>query len=288
MPRIVEKEVLAPGIKKFVVEHPLIARKRQPGQFVILRVHERGERFPLTIAGSDPERGTVTIVVQEVGRSTMELGLKEVGENILDFVGPLGKPTPIEKYGNVVCIGGGVGVAEILPVASALKQAGNRVVGIIGARTRELLIFEEEMRQACHELIVCTDDGTYGVHGFVTSPLKEMIERGDTIDHVFCIGPVLMMRAVAELTRGPAIPTSVSLNPIMVDGTGMCGACRVTVGGVTKFACVDGPDFDAHEVDFDLLIKRLQQYRDEERISLELFRKKLGNMAMESSQDVAN
>lgn len=288
MPRIVEKEVLAPGVKKFVVEHPLIARKRRPGQFVILRVHEKGERFPLTIADADPERGTVTIVVQEVGRSTMELGLKEPGEDILDFVGPLGKPTPIENYGRVVCMGGGVGVAEILPVARALKEAGNHVTGIIGARTRELLIFEDEMGRACDELIVCTDDGSYGVHGFVTGPLKEMIDRGEKIDHVFCIGPVLMMKAVAELTRGPAIHTSVSLNPIMVDGTGMCGACRVTVGGVTKFACVDGPDFDAHEVDFDLLVKRLQQYRDEEKLSLELFKKKLGNESVERVQAVAN
>lgn len=275
MRKIVAKEVLAPGIKKFVIEHPQIARKRQPGQFVIVRVHEEGERFPLTIADADPERGTVTLVVQEVGHSTIEMGRKEPGEFLMDLVGPLGKPTPIEKYGRVVCMGGGVGVAEIYPVSSALKEAGNEVIGIIGARTKELLIMEEEMRAATHKLIVCTDDGSYGVHGLVTKPLQEMIDRGEKIDHVFCIGPVPMMKAVAEVTRGPGIPTSVSLNPIMVDGTGMCGACRVTVGGVTRFACVDGPDFNAHEVDFDELMKRLAQYREEEQRSLEMLRQRL-------------
>ncbi len=276
MRKIVAKEVLAPGIKKFVIEHPQIARKRQPGQFVIVRVHEGGERFPLTIADADPEAGTVTVVVQEVGHSTIELGHKEPGEYIMDLVGPLGKPTPIKKYGRVVCMGGGVGVAEIYPVSLALKDEGNEVVGIIGARTKDLLIMEEEMRAATHQLIVCTDDGSYGVHGLVTKPLQEMIDRGEKIDHVFCIGPVPMMRAVAEVTRGPAIPTSVSLNPIMVDGTGMCGACRVTVGGVTRFACVDGPDFDAHQVDFDELMKRLAQYREEEQRSLEMLRRRMG------------
>jgi ferredoxin--NADP+ reductase len=269
MPRIVAKEVLAPGIKKFVIEHPQIARKRQPGQFVIVRVHGEGERFPLTIADADPERGTITLVVQEVGHSTMEMGRKEPGEVILDVVGPLGRPTPIRRYGRVVCMGGGVGVAEIYPVSLALKEAGNEVIGIIGARTRELVIMEKEMRSATHQLIVCTDDGSYGVHGLVTKPLQEMIERKERIDHVFCIGPVPMMKAVAEVTRPVGIPTSVSLNPIMVDGTGMCGACRVTVGGTTRFACVDGPDFDAHQVDFDELMKRLAQYRNEEKLSLQ-------------------
>ncbi|MDZ7374561.1 MAG: sulfide/dihydroorotate dehydrogenase-like FAD/NAD-binding protein [candidate division KSB1 bacterium] len=275
MRKIVAKEVLAPGIKKFVIEHPQIARKRQPGQFVIVRVHPEGERFPLTIADADPERGTITLVVQEIGHSTLELGRKEPGDFLMDVVGPLGRPTPIRHYGRVVCMGGGVGVAEIYPVARALKEAGNEVVGIIGARTRELVIMEAEMRSATHQLIVCTDDGSYGVHGLVTRPLQEMIDRAERIDHVFCIGPVPMMKAVAEVTRRPGIPTSVSLNPIMVDGTGMCGACRVTVGGVTRFACVDGPDFDAHEVDFDELMKRLAQYRVEEQMSLEMLRRRI-------------
>lgn len=270
MKEIIAKKTLATGIKWFKIKAPEIAKKRKPGQFVIVRVYEQGERFPITIADADPEAGTVTLIVQEVGKSTRALGKKEAGEFISDLVGPLGKPTHIENFGSVVCIGGGVGVAEIYPVAMALKAAGNHVTAIIGARSRDLLIMEEEMRQASHELIVTTDDGTYGVHGFVTAPLKKMIADGKKIDHIFCIGPVPMMRAVSNLTREPGIPTSVSLNPIMVDGTGMCGACRVTVGGVTKFACVDGPDFDAHQVDFNELVQRLSIYLNEEKKAAEL------------------
>lgn len=265
MYKILQARSLAPGVKRFEVAAPEIAQHRHAGQFVILRAHEEGERIPITIADADPERGTITLIVQKVGWTTRLLGQKQAGEFIPDVCGPLGEPTHIENFGHCVCLAGGVGVAEIYPVVAALRAAGNQVTAIIGARSQELLILEQEMRRQAHHLLVTTDDGSYGIHGLVTQPLAKMIKRGEPIDRVFCIGPVPMMRAVTELTRPHGIPTIVSLNPIMVDGTGMCGGCRVTIGGQVKFACVDGPDFDAHQVDFDELARRQQMYRHEER-----------------------
>jgi ferredoxin--NADP+ reductase len=252
---------LAPDVKLFEIEAPRIARKRRAGQFVIVRVHEHGERIPLTIADSDLEAGTITIIVQGVGKTTKLLNMLETGDAILDVVGPLGQPSEVELFGTVVVIGGGVGTAIAYPTAVAMKQAGNTVIGIVGARNEKLVILEDEMRAAVDELFVMTDDGSYGEHGFVTQKLQELIEGGRGIDRVLAIGPIPMMRAVAELTRPCKISTVVSLNPIMVDGTGMCGGCRVLVGGTTRFACVDGPEFDAHLVDFDLLMRRNRAYR---------------------------
>jgi ferredoxin--NADP+ reductase len=271
MHKILSKQTLAPGIKRYEVVAPEIAQRRKAGQFVILRVHEEGERIPITIADANPAKGTITLIVQEVGMTTRMMGQKETGEFLPDVCGPLGDPTHIENFGHCVCLAGGVGVAEIYPVVQALKTAGNHVTAIIGGRSRELLILENEMRHAAQHLIVTTDDGCYGIHGLVTKPLAEMMQRGEKIDRVFCIGPVPMMRAVAELTRPAKTPTIVSLNPVMVDGTGMCGGCRVTVGGQIKFACIDGPDFDAHQVDFDELVRRQQMYRSEEKEALERY-----------------
>jgi ferredoxin--NADP+ reductase len=271
MYEIIAKKELASNVKQFVIHAPLIAQKRRPGQFVILRLYEEGERFPLTIAAGDPAAGTITLIVQEIGRSTFELGKLEAGSQILDVVGPLGQPTHLENFGRVICIGGGVGVAEIYPVADALYRIGNEVLSVIGARSKSLLILESEMQRVSHQLKITTDDGSYGIHGLVTQPLKEFIASGMQIDHVFCIGPTLMMKAVAEITRPNAIKTSVSLNSIMVDGTGMCGACRVTVGGKMQFACVHGPDFDAHQVDFNELIQRQKIYLTQEKISMARF-----------------
>lgn len=269
MNKIISKTVLSPNVKQFIIEAPEIAQKRQAGQFVILRIYEEGERFPITIANADEHTGTITIIVQEIGRSTHELGRLEAGDSILDVVGPLGCPTHIENYGRVVCVAGGVGVAEIYPVAEALQQSGNEVISIIGARDKSLLILEDEMRMVSTQLYVTTDDGSYGIHGLVTQPLQEIIDNDGDLGHIFCIGPTPMMRAVAELTRPHKIPTSVSLNSVMVDGTGMCGACRVTVGGKMKFACVDGPDFDAHQVDFAELMQRQKFYLAEEEVSMQ-------------------
>lgn len=266
---ILTKQTLASGIARYEVVAPEIARHRRAGQFVILRVHEEGERIPITIADADTGRGTITLIVQEVGKTTRLMGKKVAGDFLPDVCGPLGEPTHIASFGHCVCLAGGVGVAEIYPVVAALRAAGNYVTAIIGARSRELLILEEEMRRVAQRLIVTTDDGSYGVHGLVTRPLFDMLQHTDFVDRVFCIGPVPMMRAVSELTRPFHIPTIVSLNPIMVDGTGMCGGCRVTIGGKIKFACVDGPDFDAHEVDFDELVRRQRMYRDEEKTAQE-------------------
>ncbi len=275
MHKILSKQTLASGVKRFEVLAPEIAQRRQAGQFVILRVHEEGERIPITIADANPAIGTITLIVQEVGMTTRLMGQKDAGDDLPDVCGPLGAPTHIENFGHCVCLAGGVGVAEIYPVVQALKTAGNQVTAIIGARSKELLILENEMKQAAHRLIVTTDDGSYGIHGLVIKPLQGMMARGEKIDRVFCIGPVPMMRAVAELTRPAKIPAIVSLNPVMVDGTGMCGGCRVTIGGKIKFACVDGPDFDAHKVDFDELVRRQQMYRCEEKEALERFVKSL-------------
>ena len=269
--RIVQKRVLAPRIMEFVVEAPLVVRKRRAGHFVIVRVNEQGERIPLTIVDGNPVRGTITLIVQAVGKTTKLLSACEEGGFIQDVVGPLGNPTPIELFGTVVCIGGGVGTAEVFPIAKALKESGNSVSTIIGARTKELVILEKEMREICDAVSITTEDGSKGRKGFVTDELQAMIESGTHIDAIFAIGPVPMMKAVANLTKPFGIRTYVSLNPNMLDGTGMCGGCRVTVGGEMKFACVDGPEFDGHLVDYDELIKRNSTYREQEKLADEAF-----------------
>jgi ferredoxin--NADP+ reductase len=246
------------------IEAPLIARKAKPGQFVILKAGEDGERIPLTMADADPEKGTITIIYMVVGKSTALFRDLQVGQGYQDVIGPLGKATHLEKLGTVVCVGGGTGIAVLHPITRALKRIGNHVVGIIGARSKDLLILEAQMRGASHELHVCTDDGSYGRKGFVTEALKEVLDKGG-VKQVVAIGPVPMMKFVSKITKEYNVPTLVSLNPIMVDGTGMCGGCRVTVGGKTQFACVDGPEFDGHQVDFDELMRRLQAYCDEEK-----------------------
>jgi ferredoxin--NADP+ reductase len=262
--QILKKDSLAPGIKRLVVSAPLIAKKAHAGQFVILRIDERGERFPLTLVDWNPKEGTIVLILQEVGASTKKLGNLNIGDTIMDIVGPLGNPTEAEKYGEVAVIGGGVGTALIYPWVKALKEAGNRVITILGARNVNLLLLEEELRSLSDELHVSTDDGTKGLKGFTADVLKSLLEKGKKIDLVMAAGPVPMMRAVAEVTRPFKVKTVVSLNPIMVDGTGMCGGCRITVGGETKFACVDGPEFDAHQVDFRELMNRLRTYTEEE------------------------
>ena len=264
--RIRSKKVLGPELKLFVVEAPEIAAKAQPGQFIILRECECAERIPLTIADFDRQEGTITIIFQEVGRSTRDLGLLEAGDSILDFVGPLGQKSEIENFGKVICVGGGVGVAPVYPITRALYEAGNHVVSRIGARNKDLLILEEEMRQVSHQLVVMTDDGSHGEKGFVTDSLRKLLSE-DTYARVIAIGPLVMMKAVSEVTREFGVKTIVSLNPIMVDGTGMCGACRVAVGGETKFACVDGPEFDGHEVDWALAQQRAKMFLTQEKIA---------------------
>ncbi len=268
---ITEARFLTPDVKLFRSEAPQIARKRKAGQFVIIRVEENGERIPLTIADSDPEKGTVTIIVQGVGKTTKLLNSLETGAHIKDIVGPLGMPSHIENFGTAVSIGGGVGTAIAYPTAVALKEMGNHVITINGARSKDLIILEDEMKAVSDEAYITTDDGSYGHHGFVTDVLKKLIDDGKKIDFVLAIGPIPMMRAVAEVTRPFGIQTVVSLNPIMIDGTGMCGGCRVTVGGETKFACVDGPEFDAHEVDFKNLIDRNRMYAEYEQESLKRY-----------------
>ena len=263
MATIVEKESIAPAFTRYVVHVPEIARKHRAGQFVIVLLHDHGERIPLTIAGSDPEAGTITLVVQEVGKTTMEMALLPVGAEIA-VTGPLGTPTHIERWGTAVCVGGGAGIAPLLPIARALKAAGNHVISILGGRTKELVILRDAMEARSHEMIYTTDDGSFGRKGFVTHALADLVEERGKPDIVFAIGPAIMMKAVADLTRPLGIPTVASLNSIMIDGTGMCGCCRVTVGGETKFVCVDGPEFDAHAVDFDLLMKRLRTYTEQE------------------------
>ena len=269
MNTIVAKEEIAPKTYRYEVRHPKLARKRRAGQFVILRIHEGGERVPLTIVDSDPEAGTVTLIFQAVGHSTRELAELNVGERLLDLAGPLGQPTHLENYGTACVIGGGYGTAPVLPIAKALQEAGNDLIGIIGARTRDLVILEDDLRALCSRLEVATDDGSYGHRGFVTDVLKQLLEEGVPIKFVLAVGPTPMMRAVANLTREWGLPCMVSLNPLMVDGTGMCGGCRVEVGGETKFACVDGPEFDAHQVNFDLLAQRQGTYQADERLAAE-------------------
>lgn len=274
--QIIRKEELAPNIKLFEIDQPLIARKVQPGQFVVVRHNEKGERIPLTVADYDRDRGTITIIFQEVGKSTYEMGELNVGDTLLDVVGPLGQPSEIANYGTVVCIGGGVGIAPVYPITRALKDAGNHTIAIIGARTKELLFWEERFREISHELYITTDDGSYGRKGFVSDELQRLIDDGYKIDRVWAIGPAIMMKVVCDVTRPHKIKTIVSLNPIMVDGTGMCGACRVEVGGETKFTCVDGPEFDGHLVDFDLLMKRQSIYKEQEKLALDLYLKHKG------------
>jgi ferredoxin--NADP+ reductase len=269
MNTILRKRILSPGVKDLLVEAPRIARKRQAGQFVMLRVSETGERIPLTIADADPEAGWIRLIFQEVGHSTLELGRLEEGDSILDLAGPLGRATHVENRGTVVCVGGGIGTAPVHPIAKAMKAAGNRVISILGARTAELLIMEVEMAAISDELLICTDDGSKGRKGFVTNVLEDLIARGETIHEVVAIGPVVMMRAVSEVTRPHGIPTVVSLNATMVDGTGMCGGCRVTVNGRSRFVCVDGPEFDGHAVDFSELQLRQRAYHEQERQALE-------------------
>jgi ferredoxin--NADP+ reductase len=267
---IVSAQLLGPGVKQFEIVAPRIARKQKAGQFVIIRIHEAGERIPLTIKGSDPERGTIFIVVQAIGKTTSLLNELGAGDTILDVVGPLGKPSEIEKFGRCIVIGGGVGTAIALPTAKALHDAGNYVISILGARNRSLVILEKEVREVSDEVCVMTDDGSYGQKGLVTDKLREKIAQM-AVDFVLAIGPVPMMRAVAEVTREPRIRTMVSLNSIMVDGTGMCGGCRVAIGNESKFACVDGPEFDAHDVDFQVLMQRNSMYRDAEQKALAHF-----------------
>jgi ferredoxin/flavodoxin---NADP+ reductase len=268
---IVEAKFLGSNVKQFEIEAPRIARAQKPGQFIILRLHEHGERIPLTIKASDVRKGTITIVVQGIGKTTIELNALKSGDSILDVVGPLGKPSHIDKFGTTVVIGGGVGTAIALPTARALREAGNHVISILGARTKDLLILEDEVRAVSDEVFIMTDDGSYGEKGLVTLKLNELIANRN-VDFVLAIGPIPMMRAVAETTRDKNIRTVVSLNSIMVDGTGMCGGCRVLVGNKSQFACVDGPEFDAHDVDFGVLAQRNAMYREQEKESLDRYR----------------
>jgi len=270
---IIEAKHLAPNIYEFVVAAPDISRKARPGQFVVLRLHERGERIPLTLKDWDPKQGTITLVFQAVGKTTFEMARLKAGDAIMDLLGPLGIPPTAERYGTACVVTGGVGAASALPRARQLKEAGNYLITILGARTADLLICEEELRQTSDELIITTDDGSRGIKGVVTLPLKQLLEEGRRIDYVFTVGPAIMMKFVAATTRPYGIRTEASLNPIMLDGTGMCGACRVEVAGETRFACVDGPEFDAHQVNFDLLLQRLNTYRDQERLALERYQR---------------
>ena len=272
--RIVKKRELAENVDEFIIEAPLIAQKAKPGQFVIIRVSAKGERIPLTIADKDPEAGTITLMVQRVGKSTYHLSCFDEGNSIRDVVGPLGKPTHIEKWGHVVAVGGGLGLAPIHHIAQGVKEAGNELTVIMGFRRKELIFWEDRMELLADRVIVTTNDGSYGMKGLVTDALKNLLDSGTKIDMVICAGPVPMMKAVADLTRDYNVPTVASLNPIMVDGTGMCGACRVTVGGEVKFACVDGPEFDAHQVDFDELMNRLRMFREKEEEAMREFQRK--------------
>ncbi len=264
MYKIVSKKNLAPNITRYSIEAPEVARSRKPGQFVVIRAEETSERVPLTIVDSDPEKGTIDLIIQDAGFSTHCLVCYEVGDGFLDVLGPLGKPTDMDHFGTVVCVGGGVGTAVLYPIAKGLKEAGNEVITINGARSKELVILEEELGEISDELIITTDDGSYGIKGFGSTVLQGMIDNKKKIDLVVAIGPTLMMKAVAEVTRPHSIKTIASLNAIMIDGTGMCGGCRVTVGDEVKFACVDGPEFDAHLVDFDEQIAKHRYYDKEQ------------------------
>jgi ferredoxin--NADP+ reductase len=271
--KILSAAPIAPGIKRFLIEAPRIAKKHEAGQFVILRLDEHGERIPLTIEKADPERGTISLVVQAVGKTTHQLNALNEGDAIRDVVGPLGRPSEIKNFGTVVIVGGGVGTALAYPTTVALKRAGNRILTILGGRNRALVLLEEEMRASSDALYVTTDDGSYGEKGLVTDKLRELLESEEKIQMVLAVGPVPMMKAVANLTRESGIHTVVSLNPIMIDGTGMCGGCRVLVGGKSQFACVDGPEFDARDVNFEVLMQRNRMYREAEKRSLEEYQR---------------
>ncbi len=264
MYEILSRTLIGPDVHRYVIGAPEISRRRKPGQFVIVRVCETGERIPLTIADGDPEAGTITLIVQTVGKSTLQMSGMGPGDSLCDLVGPLGTPTHLEKFGTVICCGGGIGTAPLFPITQALHGMGNRVITVLCARNEGLLIMVDEMAAVSDELLIVTDDGSRGMKGVSTDGIRAVVERGEAVDHVFAIGPPVMMKFVSILTRELGIPTTVSLNPIMIDGTGMCGGCRVTVGGQTKFACVDGPEFDGHQVDFDELIRRLGAYRSDE------------------------
>lgn len=268
---ILKKEEIGPKFWRFLIAAPEIARKHRPGQFVMVLIDEDGERIPLTLADSDAEAGTITLVVQEVGKTTMQMGALPEGFRLMSVVGPLGAPTHIEKVGTVVCVGGGAGIAPLLPIARGMKGIGNRVISILGGRTKELVILRAEMEEASHEVIYTTDDGSFGRKGLVTHALTDLIAERGKPDLVVAIGPAIMMKVVSELTRQHGIKTLVSLNTIMIDGTGMCGGCRVTVGDEAKFVCVDGPEFDGHAVDFDLMMKRLRTYLPEEQVARERY-----------------
>lgn len=271
MHRIIKKESLNPENTLVEIEAPLVARKIEPGQFVVLRLHERGERIPLTAFKKDPEKGTITIVFLKAGKSTMEFDTYEAGDTISDVIGPMGNPIDIEDYGTVVCVGGGVGTPEVYPVAKALREAGNKVIGIIGFREKSVIILEDVLNQVTDELYVTTEDGSYGIKGFTTDPLKDLMDKGDDIDLIHAVGPTIMLKVISELTEPYGIRTMVSLNPIMVDATGMCGSCRVRVGGDMRLTCVDGPVFDGHKVDFDELLNRLKLFKEQEKIAIERF-----------------
>jgi ferredoxin--NADP+ reductase len=272
--KILAKKQLSDDVFVAEIEAPLIAQARKPGQFIILSINnEYSERIPLTIADADPQKGTISLIWQRVGKTTAELADLQQGDEIANVSGPLGNPTHIENFGTVVCVGGGIGNAPLLPIAKALKQAGNKVISIIGARTKKLLILEEQFAQISDELIVTTDDGSYGRKALVTEPLKEVCQREHKPAQVFVIGPAIMMKFCCEVTRQFNIPTQVSLNTIMVDGTGMCGGCRVEIDGKPKFVCVDGPEFDGHKVNFDLMIKRLNAYKEHEQKAHEQYLK---------------
>lgn len=267
--KIIRKHELSDDVKLFEIENFPIAQKGLPGQFVVIIHNEKSERIPLTIADTDKTKGTITIIFQEVGKSTKEMGNLEKGDALLDVLGPLGQPSEIEKFGTVLCVGGGVGTAVIYPIAKALKSAGNETIAVIGARTKQLVILEDKFREITDELYITTDDGSYGRKGFVSDEVKRLLDEERKIDRIWVIGPAIMMKVVSELIKPYGVKTVVSLNPIMIDGTGMCGGCRVQVGNETRFACVDGPEFDGHMVDFDLLMKRLSAYAHEEKCALQ-------------------
>jgi len=283
--KILAREDLAPVTKLFRVEAPDVARKALPGQFVVVRIDERGERIPLTIADWDLAEGSLTLIFQEVGATTMRLGTLRAGDALADLIGPLGLPSEIHNFGTVVCVGGGVGIAPVYPIARALREAGNEVISIIGARNKDLLFWEDKMRAVSDELIVCTDDGSYARKALVTEPLKELLENRNSVDRVLAIGPAIMMKFCCRTTQPFGVKTIVSINSIMVDATGMCGACRISVGGQTKFVCVDGPDFDGHQVDWDLLMARQRIYLDEEKLALERYKEQIGKSA---NQQISN
>ncbi len=272
--KILKKEELSEAVVMFEIEAEKVAKKAEAGNFFILKINEQGERIPLTIADFDRKRGTITTVFQKIGKTTYQLGTLNEGDFIEDIIGPLGNPTHIVNYGTVICVGGGVGIAPIYPIARALKEAGNKIISIIGARTKNLIFWEDKMRVVSDELIITTDDGSYGRKAVVTVPLDELLRTNKEVNLVIAIGPAIMMKFVCITTEKYNVKTVVSLNSIMVDGTGMCGACRVEVGGQTKFACVDGPEFDGHEVDFDLLMARQRMYIEEEKLALSKYQEK--------------